>query len=102
LSAYREAAERGYTRVVLSSGGELLSLAEEEGITVMRLPAGYQPRVSLPYQFFNLVILASKCRLAEGFNIEVSETLDLLSALSEEYRSLTAVNPAKRLVMELE
>ena len=102
LSAYREAAERECMRVVLSSGGELLGLAEEEGITVMRLPVGYQPRVSLPYQFFNLVILASKCGLVEGFNMEVSETLDLLSVLSEEYRSSTAVNPAKKLAMELE
>jgi glucose/mannose-6-phosphate isomerase len=85
----------------LSSNGVLLDLVEEEGLTVMRLPVGYQPRVSLPYQFFNLVILSSKCGLSEGFNTEVSETLDLLSLLSEEYRSSTAVNPAKKLAMEL-
>jgi glucose/mannose-6-phosphate isomerase len=54
LRVYKEAGRRGLDRVVLTSGGTLLSMAEKDGVPSVVIPSGYPPRASLGYLFGSL------------------------------------------------
>ncbi|MCB9261398.1 MAG: SIS domain-containing protein [Flavobacteriales bacterium] len=47
LSLYKEAKEKGCKIIVLSSGGRITDLAEQDGIKTYPLMAGFQPRQSI-------------------------------------------------------
>ena len=49
LECYRQARERGANVSVMSTGGELIRLAEIDGVLRVRIPSGVQPRMSTVY-----------------------------------------------------
>lgn len=49
LSAYREARMKRLKRVAVTSGGKLGEWAERDGAPLIRVPAGYPPRMALPF-----------------------------------------------------
>jgi glucose/mannose-6-phosphate isomerase len=57
LSAVKRATERGGKPVIITSGGELDSLATDNNWPVINIPGGYPPRQALGYLLFPLVFL---------------------------------------------
>ena len=49
LSCYEDAGAKGIPRVALTTGGRLAELAREEGVPVIGVPAGFQPREAVIY-----------------------------------------------------
>src|SRR3954471_924314 len=49
LSAYVQAGERGAPRVVATTGGRLAEWARRDGVPIIELPAGLQPRAAVGY-----------------------------------------------------
>lgn len=57
LAVWDQAAERGLERAAVTTGGELGRRAEVEGVPVLGLEPGYQPRAALPMAFATLAAL---------------------------------------------
>ena len=55
LAAYDEAARRGSSRLVISSGGELSRRADRDGVPHLLLPPGLRPRAAVGYQLGGLL-----------------------------------------------
>lgn len=55
LAAYDEAARRGSSRLVISSGGELARRADRDGVPHLQLPPGLPPRAAVGYQLGGLL-----------------------------------------------
>ncbi|OHA62228.1 MAG: bifunctional phosphoglucose/phosphomannose isomerase [Candidatus Wildermuthbacteria bacterium RIFCSPHIGHO2_12_FULL_45_9] len=52
VSGFQEALEKGYSLVVISTGGKLLEMAKEKGIPYVQIPdTGIQPRSALGFTF---------------------------------------------------
>ncbi|MDD1756742.1 MAG: bifunctional phosphoglucose/phosphomannose isomerase [Methanomassiliicoccales archaeon] len=49
LELYRRAKERGCAMVAIASGGELSREADADGVPLLKVPAGLQPRAALGY-----------------------------------------------------
>ena len=103
LSAYEEGKARGAKIVVFTSGSELAQRARTSGVTIYRLPAGYQPRAAIAHQFFTLAVAARKVGITDDSWWEVKEAIDVLKAIREEMRPDVPLwsNPAKKLAEEI-
>src|SRR5918999_1555062 len=51
VACYEAAAALGAPRIVVSTGGSLTEMARRDGVPVIGLPAGLQPRVAVGYMF---------------------------------------------------
>ena len=49
LAAYDDAGERGAARLAATTGGELAARARRDGVRVIPLPGGFQPRAAVGY-----------------------------------------------------
>lgn len=56
LSAYADAKKAGAQIVVVTSGGRLADLGEEDGFTVVRIPGGQPPRTALGYNLMPVIV----------------------------------------------
>ena len=103
LAACAEALERGSTVVVLTSGGSLGEIAEERGLTLLRMPGGMKPRAALPYQFFMLATTLNRIGLIPESWGEVGEAVEVLRGLRDEIvpEVVAEANLAKRLAATL-
>lgn len=79
LTAFDEATKRGCTRVAISSGGELSRLADEQGIPLLAIPTGIQPRAAFPS------LLAATLTVGESAGVlpPMSEAFDAAIAALE-------------------
>ena len=71
VSAYDDAAARGAPRLVATTGGALAERARRDGVPVIPLPGGFQPRAAVGYSLVAALEAAALCgallaeRLAE-------------------------------------
>lgn len=99
LSAYDEARSKGAAVVTLTSGGKLAAKAEKDGVPLILIPNGLQPRAATGYLFIPLLIVLEKLGLVPDVKDELN---DMISAL-EKINLRTALNveedknPAKQL-----
>ncbi len=110
LSAWHEAAGRGLDRAAITTGGELGSEAEREGVPLFALPEGLPPRAAFPSALVTLYgLLAGIGPLdesapgSEESRIELTAVADLLDGLRERYGGDSPLleNPAKELALWL-
>ena len=105
LSAYRQARERGAVAVAMTSGGKLEELAKENGVLVLKLPGGIQPRMSVFYQIKALSALfdAVSAFGAGDLAVQVSACADFLAEESKRWlpEVRTEANLAKQLAGEI-
>jgi len=99
ISALKDGIGRGAKAVVFASGGEMVEVAEERGLPLVRFPAGFQPRAAISHQFFSLAVTARRLGLAGDAWGEVDEALCLLREMRAELapESPLESNPSKRL-----
>ncbi|MEA2497682.1 MAG: glucose/mannose-6-phosphate isomerase [Actinomycetota bacterium] len=103
VNGLEDAHTKGARVVAISSGGPLAELAVKYGIAHIAIPAGLQPRASLP--FLALPVLASlqNMGLIPEATDDVEDTIEVISKMAGPcHRSVpTRDNPAKQLANKL-
>ncbi len=85
LASAEIALERGAQLVAITSGGPLLDLAEKEGLPLIRIPGGLQPRLAVGYLSIPVLIYLSSLGFVYSIEDDIEELIDLLTARSKEY-----------------
>lgn len=103
LSALEQARQRGAMIVVMSSGGQLKSLAEDNGYLLIELPGHIQPRMSVFYQLRGICELMDSSGLMADLTQQVADVADNLARAASQWRPdvPTANNVAKGIAEEL-
>ena len=85
LACFEAAGAAGAERVVLTTGGTLARLAREEGVPVIGVPAGMQPRAAVVYMTIGALECAALCGAAPALHAEIDTATALLEQLVEEW-----------------
>ena len=91
LACYDAAEALGAQRLVSTTGGELAESARRDGVPVIGLPAGLQPRAAVAYTFCSATELAVLAMAAPRIQTEV----DTAAAHLEEHREAIAAKAAQ-------
>ncbi|MDP7115693.1 MAG: bifunctional phosphoglucose/phosphomannose isomerase [Candidatus Woesearchaeota archaeon] len=78
INAFREAQKKLAKIIVISSGGKLKKLAEEQQITYVEVPEGLQPRFSYGYMFLVVLRILQNCNVIENQDKAVEKTVETL------------------------
>jgi glucose/mannose-6-phosphate isomerase len=71
LAAYEAAGAVGAHRIVVTTGGKLAAAARAEGVPVIPLPGGFQPRVAVAYTLVVVLEVAALCGVSESLRSEI-------------------------------
>jgi glucose/mannose-6-phosphate isomerase len=80
LAAYDAAAAAGARRIVCTTGGRLAESARADGVPVIPLPGGFQPRAAVGYSLVAALEVAALAGVGEGMHSEI----DVAAAHAEE------------------
>jgi len=103
LSAFTDSLKTQAKKLVITSGGKLKHLAENEGIPAFVVDYQAPPRAAFPYNLISLVGIFQKLGLLADKSADLLEAVDILNKLSRDFvetRPL-ASNPAKQLAAKL-
>lgn len=89
--------------IVMSSGGKLAEMAEKNDISLIKLPSGFQPRMTFGYQLRALCEIFEKTGLASGV---VSQLVEAGNWLKEQIKDWEPTvhsdkNKAKQLALDI-
>jgi glucose/mannose-6-phosphate isomerase len=83
LACYESAGALGAQRVVVTTGGRLAAQAREDGVPVIPLPGGFQPRAAVAYMTVAALEVAAMCgagpRLTSEIDVAASHTEQLVA-----------------------
>jgi glucose/mannose-6-phosphate isomerase len=85
LACFEAAGAAGAHRAVITTGGRLAELAREEGVPVIGVPAGMEPRASVVYMTIGVMECAAMCGAAPALHAETDTATALLERLVEEW-----------------
>jgi glucose/mannose-6-phosphate isomerase len=85
LSAYDLARAAGAPRLVATTGGELAVRARADGVPVVPLPGGFQPRAAVGYALVTALEAAAVCGAAPSVRDEVEAAAVLAEGLAAEW-----------------
>ena len=71
LAAYDAAQALGAHTIVVTTGGKLAEQARADGVPVVPLPGGFQPRAAVAYLLVTALEVASACGAGEGLHSEI-------------------------------
>lgn len=71
LAVYEAAGALGARRIVATTGGKLADAARAEGVPVIPLPGGFQPRAAVAYSLVVALEVAGLCGAGEGLHAEI-------------------------------
>jgi glucose/mannose-6-phosphate isomerase len=74
LACYEAAEALGAQRLVATTGGKLAEVARRDGVPVIGLPAGLQPRAAVAYMFCAATELAALAQAAPRIHTEIDAT----------------------------
>ena len=102
LACYEAAGVIGAQRVVVTSGGKLAELARADGVPVVPVAGGFQPRAAVAYMTVAVLQVAALCGVGPGMNSELDVVADHLEELVIEWGPEGAADGlAKRLARQL-
>ncbi len=103
LSCLEEALRRGCYTVCLCSGGRMAEIAGSEGLPLIDVPQGLQPRAALGYLSIPIAACLESLGLVEAVEQDVQEASSVLRELRRIYgpENPQEENPAKQLAAEL-
>src|SRR3954463_1899083 len=87
LAGYAAAEALGAQRLVATTGGELAEAARADGVPIIGLPAGLQPRAAVGYMFCVAAELAALAQAAPRINTEIDAAASHLRGGFESARS---------------
>jgi glucose/mannose-6-phosphate isomerase len=85
LACYDSAGALGANRVVVTSGGQLAELARADGVPVIPVPGGFQPRAALAYLFVSALEVAALCGAGPRLAAEIDVASSHLRELAAEW-----------------
>ena len=85
LSAYDDAVERGAQRVVATTGGALADRARRDGVPVIPMPGGFQPRAAVGYSLVAALEAAAVCGAVPSLREEIEVAAVLAEELAAEW-----------------
>jgi len=85
LSAYDDASERGAQRLVATTGGALAERARRDGVRVIPVPGGFQPRAAVGYSLVSALEAAALCGAGPSLRDEVEAAAGLAEGLAAEW-----------------
>ncbi len=71
LAAYEAAGALGAHRIVCTTGGQLAEVARADGVAVVPLPGGYQPRATVGYMLAVALEVAALVGVSERLHTEI-------------------------------
>src|SRR5439155_11847460 len=71
LACYESAGALGARRTVVTTGGKLAEMARADGVPVIPLPGGFQPRAAVAYSLVIALEVAGICGVGERLHAEV-------------------------------
>jgi glucose/mannose-6-phosphate isomerase len=86
LATYDAARAAGAPRIVATTGGPLAERAREDGVPVVPLPGGFQPRAAVGYSLVTALEAAALCGAAPSLRDEIEDAAALVSELAREWR----------------
>ncbi len=103
LSSFEQALKTESKKLVLTTGGELKSMAEKNGIPVFTFDYKGQPRAALPFSLLPILGFLQRLGLVSDKSPEVAETVRVLQELSQRINEGAPLphNPAKQLAQKL-
>lgn len=102
LAAYEAAGAVGARRIVCTTGGRLADAARGDGVPVIPLPGGYQPRVAVGYGLVVALEVAALAGVAEPVHTEIDVAAAHAVQLAEDWGpEATEDSLAKRLARSL-
>jgi glucose/mannose-6-phosphate isomerase len=85
LATYDAAKAAGAPRLVATTGGELAERARADGVPVIPLPGGFQPRAAVGYSLVTALEAAALCGAAPSLRAEVEAAATLAAGLAREW-----------------
>jgi glucose/mannose-6-phosphate isomerase len=85
LAAYDEAGRRGAPRLVAATGGVLAESALRDGVPIIPLPVGYQPRAAVGYALVTAVAAAAIAGAAPWLDDELRSAATLVERLADDW-----------------
>ncbi len=85
LACYEAAGALGATRVAVTSGGRLAELARSEGVPVIPVAGGFQPRAAVAYMTVAALEVAGLCGAGPRVGSEIDVAADHLEHLVDEW-----------------
>jgi glucose/mannose-6-phosphate isomerase len=85
LACFEAATAAGARRAVLTTGGSLAEAARAEGVPVIGVPSGMQPRAAVLYGIVGALECAALCGAAPSLHAEVDTATALLERLVAEW-----------------
>jgi glucose/mannose-6-phosphate isomerase len=85
LACFEAAGAAGAGRGALTTGGQLAELARADGVPVIGVPAGMQPRAAVVYMVVGVLECAAHCGAAPGVHAEIDTAAALLGTLVGEW-----------------
>ena len=102
LSCFEAVGRLGAPRVAITTGGRLAKAARAEGVPVIFLPSGFQPRAAVVYTTVAVLECAAACGVAPSMREEVEAAASLLGGLAAEWApESSAGSKAKSLARRL-
>lgn len=102
LAAYDQAAGRGATCVVVTSGGDLLRAARDRGHPAVVVPKGLPPRAALAYLFIPMLAALGRAGVIPSLETEMREAVEILKGMTRRLGPDDASSPARRLAERLQ
>jgi glucose/mannose-6-phosphate isomerase len=103
LACFDAAGAAGAPRVALTTGGRLAEVAREEGVPVIGVPSGMQPRAAVIYMTVAALECAAACGASPGLHTEIDAVGPMLTGLAEEWGPASAPDSeAKAIAHELD
>jgi glucose/mannose-6-phosphate isomerase len=93
--------------VCISAGGELMQIAEKEGLPLIKIPEGYMPRAALAYSFFTMLYLLIRSGVfdkgtSNKIENEIGQCINHLEEKSKIYSLFSLkVNPAYEIASKI-
>ena len=85
LATYDAAKEAGAPRIVATTGGPLAERARADGVAVVPLPGGFQPRAAVGYSLVTALEAAALCGAAPSLRGEIEGAAALAGELAREW-----------------
>jgi glucose/mannose-6-phosphate isomerase len=85
LAAFEAAGALGARRIVSTTGGKLANAARADGVPVIPLPGGFQPRAAVAYSLVVALEVAALCGASDGQHCEIDVAAAHAEALVTEW-----------------
>lgn len=104
LSGFIQSLETPAKKIVVTTGGKLKQLAEENGIPAFIIDYQAPPRMAFPHSFISLAGIFHKLGLIDDKTADIEEMLGILVKLQEDYAEASPLesNYAKQLAIKLQ